>query len=154
MTLTTILMQLVDIPPPESVWPTTVAGWVGLCLAASALVGVIYGFARTIERLNGYGKRQAEFEATVSKMEGNMESVSRAVENMSHAVSQAMKEVGEAKRTSENCNDNTRTMEITLGAQMHEIVRSLDRLVTELRVRGHIEGPPIIRSPGQRGSDI
>ena len=55
--------------PPSDLWPDSIAGWLALFLGLSAVLAVLYGYAKGIAHLNGLGDRTKKLELAAERLD-------------------------------------------------------------------------------------
>lgn len=116
-------------------WFSSWAGVVSLILSVLALAGVLVGYGRWLEKLNGMGKRVGvlEGESATAKAEraAFQTQITRTLDNQTRLIEQ----MGEHKRTTEACREDTEQLGIKLGSELHELNHTISAMDKSLSVR-------------------
>lgn len=105
------------------VWPVTVAGWVTLTLAVLGLIGALYSYAKTMVHLNGLGERVTAVENRQTRAEEREQQILRAIDKMTTAQDELLKEVGRAHASAATCSKEMEEYAIDVGAKVDELRR-------------------------------
>lgn len=130
----------------DSFWPTTAIGWLTFVVAVGGLIGMIYRHAKTLNALNGLGGRVDAVEQRLSIIDGQNIERDKAFALMVQANAQLIQQIGEAKKSSEQCDSNSEQYFVQIGSKIDEMRRELGSkselyvgkfaaIETELRIR-------------------
>lgn len=134
----------------QSVWPTSIAGWLTLILAVFGLVGGIIAYGkqqgRQTSQLNAFGRRVKQLEDNDTKRDAEIRTLHDDVRRVLNAHDGLLKEIARASKTAEQCEELMEKYAIEIGIKIDEWRRTSERwhsdfdrelhgLTVELRVR-------------------
>ena len=104
-------------------------------LAAAALLGTIYGYAKAIVKLNGLGGRLRKVEDKQQKQDESMQTMARDHERSIGDRQRLHEMVGEAKRAADEGVDTSITMRGDIVGAIHELQQKITTELGHLRER-------------------
>lgn len=124
----------------------TALGWVTPILGVLSLIAIAAGWGKWIERFNGLGKRVTDLGKEVGDRVAESEGIHATMEAAGRANGESIRillaqhtdliqKLGEQKRSTEACHDDTTNLGIDLGAKITELIRSIATLDKSVAVR-------------------
>lgn len=116
-------------------WPVSIGGWVALFGGIFSVGAVVLGWGKLLEKLNGYGGRLQEVEKAQEESRGHRQALQRQVDRILDQHETMISQLGEAKRSSERCNEETQDMAISIGSKIDEMRRDVNTMNLQLSQR-------------------
>lgn len=116
----------------EGVWPTTVTGWIALVVSGGAALAMMYSHAKGLARLNGFGGRMTEIEKEQEATRAREQTYLTTLEKVLATQASLLEKLGDAKRTSEQCDDDMRTFATEIGSKIHAMDKNLSERLTRV----------------------
>ena len=115
-----------------SAWIGIVGGVVGI-LAAAIAFPVAWG--KVVQKLNGFGERQEKLEKAHEKAEGERETMQRQIDRVLTQHDGLIRQLGEAKRSTEKCSEETVDLGIAIGSKIDTLSREVNGMNLHLSQR-------------------
>lgn len=116
-------------------WFSSWAGVVSLILSVIALAGVLVGYGRWLEKLNGVGRRVATLETESAAARAERAAFQSQITRMLDNQTALIERLGEQKRSTEACREDTEQLGIKLGSELHELNHTVSEMDKHLSVR-------------------
>lgn len=110
---------------PEGFWPVTAVGWVTAFGFILTVGGIVVGWGKMIEKLNGYGSRLTETEQAQSLADGKTQGIVLNVDRILNQHDLILKALGEAKRTAEKCGEDSDAIALRIENRLDVIKAEL-----------------------------
>lgn len=124
-----------DLLSPAGIWPTTVAGWMALFLGLSAVVAVIYGYAKGIAHLNGLGDRTKKLELASERLEADNINTKATVRDHEAEMRRTREDVSRVMAWMERSHTELHEMKEELIGFVSERLSKIDTAVHDLDKR-------------------
>lgn len=116
-------------------WNMSVGAWVALVLSICAIFGGFIAVGRFLQTLNGFGERLKLAEGRIDRSDGKQaaqqEQINRILDQ--HAV--MLERLGEAKRSTEKCSEETVDLGIQIGSRIDTLSREVNGMNLQLSQR-------------------
>lgn len=119
----TFLIWLQTGTPVLIARPITVTGVMAFLLSLAALLSIIYGYAKGLARLNGYGERLNQHKVTMETFRAQATEFERQVQRVTVAQEQLLREIAAAQKTAEGCGAQMQDFAIQIGSKIDEMRR-------------------------------
>lgn len=131
----TVLVALIQTAKATQWEPGLVAGYASLALSIIALITYAISYGKWLEKLNGVGKRvhELETESTIAKAERSAQE--KATTRLLDQHEQMLVQLGEAKRDTVACREDTEVLGIRIGTAVTELTREVSEMHNELSNR-------------------
>lgn len=115
--------------------PVTASGWVALLGAVFSSGAVVLGWGKLLEKLNGYGERLSDVERAQNESLGHRTAMQRQIDRILDQHETLISLLGEAKRSSEKCSEETQDVAINIGSKIDTVSREVNGMNLQLSQR-------------------
>ena len=114
----------------------------GLTISLLTVAGMFIAYGKWLEKLNGVGGRVSNLEKGLTIANAERAVSARQIDKLVEQYGIMLERLGEAKRSSEACHDDTEALGIRIGTAVSELQREvasrLTRVETILTERGGV----------------
>jgi hypothetical protein len=113
----------------------TAGAWVALIIAVAAILGGFIAFGRFLQTLNGFGERLKVAEGRLDKSQGHRDAMQTQINRILDQHQTMLERLGEAKRSTEKCSEDTVDLGIAIGSKIDGVSREVNALALQLSQR-------------------
>lgn len=135
MLLMLLVFQAAVTQAASPLWNMSIGAWAGFLLSIIGIVGGLIAVGRFIQTLNGFGERLKSVEGAQNESEGHRNAMQTQINRILDQHQSILERLGEAKRSTEKCSEETVDLGIQIGARIDTLGREVNAMNLNLSQR-------------------
>ncbi len=121
--------------PRDGFWPVTVVGWITTVGFIMTILGGVFALGKFYQALNGFGARLTDAEKALEESKGDRSAIHRMLERVLTQHEALIERLGENRRTTEKCSEDTVELGIQIGSKIDVLGHRLNEINLNLSQR-------------------